>query len=105
MEIPRHFRSLLLLALLALGAVPESTQASPPGANGLIAFSQVDRTNGDSNIWTSQSETYPPDRRQLTATGRDSRPAWSPDGQQIAFERQLGPGSFHRAIFVMDKSG
>jgi Tol biopolymer transport system component len=40
--------------------------------------------------------------RQLTTNGRDSFPAWSPDGKQIAFLRPLVDGW---RVFVMSASG
>ena len=39
---------------------------------------------------------------RLTTNGRDSFPAWSPDGKQIAF---LRPASESGRIYVMSSSG
>ena len=40
--------------------------------------------------------------RRLTTNGRDSFPAWSPDGKQIAFVR---PTKAAWSIYVMSSSG
>jgi len=40
--------------------------------------------------------------RRLTTNGRDSLPAWSPDGKQIAFLRPVGDGW---RVYVMSASG
>ena len=44
----------------------------------------------------------PPARGRLVTRGRDSEPAWSPDGRTLAFTRQTGNQSFKRSVYVLD---
>ena len=66
-----------LVALLSLGVVP-SAQGAFPGQNGRIAFS----TLSPGAIYSVNSDLG--GQTQLTGLGNHS-PAWSPDGQRIAF--------------------
>jgi Tol biopolymer transport system component len=63
------------LPLLAPGA------SAFPGANGKIAFTNID-INNDPNIWVMNPDGS--GRRQLTSDFGMS-PAWSPDGRRLAF--------------------
>jgi TolB protein len=79
----------VFLALL-IGAAPGTTAA--PSRPGRIAFSLDDRT-GSSRIYTIRPNGT--ELREVTRPtlpqgwGGDSGPSWSPDGRQIAFERDL----------------
>src|SRR3712207_1812109 len=97
-SIPRIGRALLaLLAAAALAAGPlalvgtKPAEAAFPGGNGKIVFvsertigTGVDNPEGDEEIFTMN-----PDGSGLTQltknAARDSWPAWSADGTQIAF--------------------
>src|SRR5438874_1959776 len=81
--------SLLLGALLAaLLVLPAPAQAAFPGANGKIAFSRDATNNG---MCDYQIDTINPDGTGLTsltsATSANLDPAWSADGQKLAFVR------------------
>jgi uncharacterized repeat protein (TIGR01451 family) len=82
----------IVVALLA----PTAAQASFPGSNGKIVFAkQFD------GIWT----TTPDGTVQLPLTSNrgDRHPAWSADGQKIAFSRPDDNGN--RSIFTMHADG
>ena len=83
-----------LVALLSLGVVP-SAQGAFPGQNGRIAFS----TLSPGAIYSVNSDLG--GQTQLTGLGNHS-PAWSPDGQRIAFVslREGAP-----EIWVMNADG
>jgi dipeptidyl aminopeptidase/acylaminoacyl peptidase len=103
-------RRLLLVASVvvvpALTAVP--AHAAFPGQNGKIAFSrsfQESLFTRKAQIWTVN-----PDGSGQTVvndtTGYDRRPAWSPDGQKIAFARVSDPSvDGTHEIYVMNEDG
>jgi TolB protein len=80
--VVRPFRAFALgMLLLALAAAPARASVPPPAANGLIAFITF---SGDPDAVFS----IRPDgggEQQITAPGRYSSPAWSPDGSQLLF--------------------
>jgi Tol biopolymer transport system component len=96
-------RSSWLAIALAFGllALAGPAQASFPGANGKIAF-ESDRSSGGTfaDIYTMKSDGSGVTR--LT-TDSSSDPAWSPDGQRIAY-RNITDGS-DGEIFVMNQDG
>jgi Tol biopolymer transport system component len=85
---------LLGVALCACLMVPMAAQAAFPGENGKIAFSR------DGNIYTINPDGS--EVRQLTSSGEDSTPAWSPNGRRIAFTSKRD-GDYE--VYVMDQHG
>ncbi len=93
---------------LTTGSVPKHQRAdwSPDGKWIVYASGQRD----SEGIWVMRSDGSNP--TQLTgckaadpapcATGSDYAPTWSPDGTQIAFQRQ---GTSDRPIFIMNADG
>ncbi len=63
-----------------------------------IAFANA----GDDEIYTMKSNGMSA-TRVTNMSGRDQWPAWSPDGQQIAFER--APSNVQADIYVMNSDG
>jgi Tol biopolymer transport system component len=92
----RVARRCLLLVVLAGGlllAAPSPSQASFPGANGLIAFARQGR------IWVTDTDG------NASKLARGGYPAWSPDGTRIAFDRNnAGTGNWHIWTMLADGS-
>jgi Tol biopolymer transport system component len=87
-------RRLALLSIVAFLALPAAANAAFPGSNGRIAFSSGGNigtiyANGSGLKW-------------LTNGGTDIEPAWSADGQRIAFASNRD-GNFE--IYVMYADG
>ncbi len=76
-------------AVLALLALPACAQATSPGQNGRIAYEQFNTGTGRFDIDTVEPDGSNP---QATIVGANDshRPAWSPSGQRIAFDRFTG---------------
>src|SRR3954469_6715957 len=90
--LARKGQAALAACAIALCAAP-AADAAYPGANGRIAVATADgiaTLNSDGSGFA-----------QLT-NGRDSDPAWSPDGSEIAFQRRADGSS---DIYVMNADG
>lgn len=108
----RAFASALAIAV-ALGVATTLAQATPPGKNGVIAFSRYRFVNSPlrREIWVQNAEGG--GLRRLTRVGPnvvDSRPAWAPDGSRLVFTRcgQSPDGSVgegHCAIWSVNADG
>lgn len=76
---------------------------SPNGKQSVFTITDYDieSDKGETNIYLIDNQNG--DIRQLTFTGKDASPVWSPDGQQIAFvsRRNDGPGQ----LFVLPLNG
>ena len=77
-------------------------QMAPDGSHVVFV---VSRANGpkdryDTNLYLVSTSGGSP--RQLTNTGRDSNPVWSPDSRTIAFVRAPSKKSEHAQIFAFD---
>jgi Tol biopolymer transport system component len=99
----------LIVAVAAMGLVAAApAEATFPGANGRIAFSQGDVFPGGDVSAPSQVFTIEPDGGGLTqlthvtSEQTAAAPDWSPDAQQIAYESNES-GSFE--IWSMDANG
>jgi WD40-like Beta Propeller Repeat len=78
-----------------------SAHAAFPGANGRIAF----QTNRDGNFEIYSMNADGTDQVNLTNSPAtdDRRPAWSPDGRQLAFQRSVGTAD--PDVYVMGADG
>jgi Tol biopolymer transport system component len=80
------------------------TKPTSPTHNGKIAFARSDNQTGDSDIFVVE-----PDgsglRKLATKPALDNFPAWSPNGQRLAFEASRGPNSLNIDIYVMNAEG
>ncbi len=88
-------RAALVAAVLAALAIPPVANAAFPGQNGKITF-----VRGD-DIWTMN----PDGTAQVNLTNSaatESNPAWSPDGNRIAFDRAA---SGNQQIYMMFADG
>jgi hypothetical protein len=89
----------LLFAVLALGLV-SSAGATPPGANGRIAYSAI--RDGNPELYSIAPDGSS-ERRLTWTNATEQNPAWSPDGTKIAYERASLGGDFR--IWVMNADG
>jgi TolB protein len=80
------------------------TKPTSPTHNGKIAFARSDNQTGDSDIFVVE-----PDgsglRKLATKPALDNFPAWSPNGQSLAFEASRGPNGLNIDIYVMNAEG
>src|SRR2546427_695134 len=80
--------------LISLHRISE-VQVSPDGkwAAYRVATPDLQANRSASNLWIVSTAGGPP--QQLTRSGRDSRPQWSPDGKRLAFLsiRDTTPGA------------
>jgi hypothetical protein len=94
-------RRALLLAVLALLALPGAAQAAYPGENGKIAFSSTRDNNSGYEVYVMDNDGT--SQTRLTTTPRDDYdPEWSPDGTKIVFtSRRNGPYD----VYIMNPDG
>jgi Bacterial Ig domain/WD40-like Beta Propeller Repeat len=81
-ELIRRGFAVVVSAVVMLGAAAGSAEATFPGHNGLIAYAD----SGSRSIWTVDPVTG--DLSELIPDG--SQPAWSANGQRLAFTRAAG---------------
>ena len=85
-----------------------TTEATPPTRNGEIAFARLD-DQGRSGIFVVEADGTGLEGLPATPVGEspDPSPAWSPDGESIAFgaESPGGDGGFDLDIYVADADG
>src|SRR3954453_20082739 len=87
-----------VLATLLVALLSGSAQAAFPGQNGKIAYERGD------DIWTVNPDGT--GRTQLTSgSDIDSNPAWSPDGQRIAYDSNRASTQPHIWLMNADGSG
>src|SRR5262245_29010487 len=93
---------LLLVALAVFGGLVSTAGASARAPhNGLIAFSRWQPGGSNEDVYVVNADGS--DERRLTEQPfHDSGPAWSPDGQQIAFFSRLGNNT---DIYAMNADG
>ena len=90
----------LFLAVPAVLVVPDDAAAIVPGGVDKIAFAS--NTSGSYDINTRDFDGSSP--LPITATlNNDTSPVWSPDGQQILFDRSASMG--YSDIYVIDADG
>jgi Tol biopolymer transport system component len=83
----------VLVMALAMGAAPAG--AAAPKDSGLLAFVRSNQ------IYTST--TTGGSVKQVTTSGKNYRPHWSPDGKRIAYVHEAPAG--HRDVWVMNANG
>lgn len=83
-----RFGAAVAVVVLSLASFLEVSQAAFPGYNGFIAY------QGETGLFAARPEGGP---IVPITQGDDSNPAWSPTGQRILFDRDLGG---QREIFV-----
>jgi Tol biopolymer transport system component len=77
------------VAVVAVLAVPGTALTAFPGDNGRIAFDS-DRDGGDVDVWTINPDGSDPLNLTADSPAADFSPAWSADGERIAFVRDPG---------------
>ncbi|MET0838446.1 MAG: hypothetical protein ABWY19_06675, partial [Marmoricola sp.] len=92
LRLPGACLALVLAAGLALVGSPATAAVKDTG---LLAFVRSNQ------IYTAT--TTGASVRQLTSSGKNYRPHWSPDGQRIAYVHEAPAG--HRDIWVMKANG
>jgi Tol biopolymer transport system component len=93
--------SAVAICVGAVSVLALPAQASFPGANGLIAYSTgPDANRGQIHTMTAAGK----DRRRLATDGSSRNPAWSADGERLAFD-QVPDGGGRRSLYVMDADG
>jgi Tol biopolymer transport system component len=93
--------SLVLIALVALLALPAAASATPPGANGRIVFSSTRFPSSNAELYSVAADGT--SLVQLTENlTHEQHPTWSPDGSQIAFGSDA---EGNESIHVMNADG
>jgi Tol biopolymer transport system component len=82
--LARRTSLVFLCSITLLAVFGSSAQAAFPGRNGRIAFERSNARGGDTHIWTMDPDGS---SQKLLLTRRGDRPAWSPDGTELAFSR------------------
>jgi len=101
------FRIAVVVLVAVLVAAARSSAMGPQAANGLIAYSVELEIPGSHEVLYALCALDASGRsRRLTGERQryDGAPAWSPDGERLAFTRERIP-SGASAILVMDSSG
>jgi Tol biopolymer transport system component len=95
-------------AALAIGTIAISgllpvinAHAVDPGKNGYVAFVLADESTGAGGIYTMLRDGT--GTKRIVNDPGAGKPAWSPDGKQIAFVRDYGNGD--RPVMVMNADG
>ncbi len=89
------------VCLLAALGLASSAEAAFPGLNGKVAFSS--NRDGNSEIYVMAPDGSA-QTRLTNNPAEDSRPAFSPDGHRIAFQRDVA-GTNDFDIYVMNADG
>jgi TolB protein len=91
-----------LRVLVLVVVKPQPGRAALPGTNGLIAYSGIDVSDGDREIFAINPDLGGQQGRQLTFNNTtDSDPCYSPDGNRIGY---VG-GTANRQIFTISATG
>src|SRR5262245_20938300 len=91
-----------LACLVSASTRASSSQSTAQSRDGLIAFGGSPSTPRNEDIYVMNPDGTG-ERRLTDQRGHDSFPAWSPDGQRIAFtSRRNVDGKVNTDIYVMD---
>jgi Tol biopolymer transport system component len=105
----RWSAALLACVALSVGGTAPSASATPPGANGRIAFMRMDDT-GQWQTWVANPDLSSSQQITTAATNSSGWAVWSPDGARLAFlsdrtDPDLSDDDFHADIFTMRPDG